>query len=327
MTDLAERAVARLSEIDDAIQALEHERGEISTALRVLSTLLESNSSTAALKEVQERPIAKPGLTAASVNGDSLRGEGETTAPAGTQAPPVETIQEPVALHPTDPLRSGAAEGNEADLPAPETRKRPAAPGTLRFRIEADLAEHPNSTAREIAARLGVPQPDVSSLAKHHDLPIRKMTPEELSELRRSGGRQGGLMKAGKTKAASEKKLSRQEHRKVTGEYIETTSKRSDVASLHAAEPWLTPEEASSRLNIPIGNLRTFTQELDLAWGQGERPQPPVADKASKKIDRIRLVHSQHPTWTARMIANHLGEKQDTVSTLLAIVRREEVQA
>ena len=69
----------------------------------------------------------------------------------------------------------------------------------LKDRVLAVLAEHPDWTARQIADHLGVAQSDVSQLsyAPHH-LPIRKLTAEELTEARKSGGRTGGLAKAGK---------------------------------------------------------------------------------------------------------------------------------
>lgn len=112
--------------------------------------------------------------------------------------------------------------------------------------------------------------------------------------------------------------------RVVAGETQETTNRRGDVAGLNAKHPELTPDDAAARLQMPIANLRIFTKELGIEWA-AERPletTQPVAVRPTKS-ERIRLVHEAHPTWTARMIANELGEKENTVSTLLAAIRRE----
>lgn len=50
----------------------------------------------------------------------------------------------------------------------------------------------------------------------------------------------------------------------------------------------------------------------------------PPAGKVTTILDRVRVVHQQHPTWTASMIAKHLGANANSVSTLLATVRRQE---
>lgn len=202
--------------------------------------------STAARKDGQERPIAKHGLTGASVNGGSLRGEGETTAPAGTQAPPVDT---------------------NTETPAP-------APGS-----EAAVDDADAGPAGE------APAPDASPA------PVRR--------------------KPAPRGAADERN--------------ETANKRAEVARLNAKHPELTPEEAAARLLMPLITLRTFTAELGIEWSAARRADPPApTERRPTKLERIRLMHEAHPTWTARMIANELGEKETTVSTLLAGIRRAE---
>jgi hypothetical protein len=108
------------------------------------------------------------------------------------------------------------------------------------------------------------------------------------------------------------------------GEQIETTQRREAVAALHHQEPWLSPDEASIRLLMPVVNLRIFSQELDIAWSQ-PRPavQAPAPGGAPKTLrDKVRAVHRMHPTWTARLIADHLGAPAASVSTYLAEARR-----
>jgi len=113
--------------------------------------------------------------------------------------------------------------------------------------------------------------------------------------------------------------------RKVDGEEVERTQKRKQVAQLNARHPELTPEEAAARLLMPLITLRTFTAELGIEWSAARRADPPApTERRPTKTERIRLMHEAHPTWTARMIANELGEKETTVSTLLAGIRRAE---
>lgn len=113
--------------------------------------------------------------------------------------------------------------------------------------------------------------------------------------------------------------------RKVDGEEVERTQKRKQVAQLNARHPELTPEEAAARLLMPLITLRTFTAELGIEWSAARRAEPPApTERRPTKTERIRLMHEAHPTWTARMIANELGEKETTVSTLLAVIRRAE---
>jgi DNA primase len=113
----------------------------------------------------------------------------------------------------------------------------------------------------------------------------------------------------------------------IPGEHTETANKRNEVHDLHASEPWLTPDEAAATLQMPLNNLRIFTQQLDIEWGQQPRPPAP-ASKAMQPTagptlaDRVKAQHQLHPTWTARMIAQALGEKETSVSTLLAIARK-----
>lgn len=91
-------------------------------------------------------------------------------------------------------------------------------------------------------------------------------------------------------------------------EHAERTSKRNDVAALHDAEPWLSPDDAAGRLMIPVVNLRIFSSELEIEWSQ---PKPaPVEDEPTERRKglqhEVKLLHEEHPEWPAGKIADEL---------------------
>lgn len=65
---------------------------------------------------------------------------------------------------------------------------------SLRQRVENVLAEHPDWTARQIGDHLGVHQKHIASIARNNNLPVRKLSPEEVLEARRRGGAMGGAL-------------------------------------------------------------------------------------------------------------------------------------
>lgn len=53
--------------------------------------------------------------------------------------------------------------------------------------------------------------------------------------------------------------------------------------------------------------------------------QPAAAASGQTLTDRVRRVHQQHPTWTARMLAAELGAKESSVSSILGTVLNDRV--
>lgn len=94
---------------------------------------------------------------------------------------------------------------------------------------------------------------------------------------------------------------------------------RERVQALHDAHPEYTARQAREALDITKGSLSGHSSALGITWAPAEFIGRPVG---SMKSDKVRMVHEQHPTWTARMIANHLGEKEASVSTMLATIRK-----
>lgn len=216
--------------------------------------------------------------------------------PAGETAEPPERLASHLA-----------APGTEADE-QPESAPVIRVP-TVRSRVAALHAEHPEYTRREAYAALDI---SVGSLDGHsHALGIKWASAVPAS-----------------SPVVEEEPGEGRDQRKVDGEYQETANKRNEVANLHASEPWLTPDEAAATLQMPLNNLRIFTQQFDIEWGQLPRPPAPASKVMQPTAgptlaDRVKAQHQLHPTWTARMIAQHLGEKETSVSTILAIARKE----
>ncbi len=90
----------------------------------------------------------------------------------------------------------------------------------------------------------------------------------------------------------------------------ERTAKREEVAALHKAEPWLSPEATA-----PSFDPRGVT-------GSDGPSAAPAPEKRRSLRDRVIAMHRMHPTWTARLIANELGAPLSSVSVYLASARR-----
>jgi hypothetical protein len=110
-------------------------------------------------------------------------------------------------------------------------------------------------------------------------------------------------------------------------EESERTAKRVEIAALHDAEPWLSPEVAAARVLIPVVNLRIFSQELDIEWSKPRAlssiAAPAISSDRRTLREKVSSMHAMHPTWTARLIANELGAPFSSVSTYLGEVRRQ----
>ena len=140
-----------------------------------------------------------------------------------------------------------------------------------------------------------------------------------------SGGAHDGLPVRPATNSKSGKSTTAKAFVAPPGEHQERTAKRIEVAKLHDAEPWLTPDEAAQRLFIPVVNLRIFSQELEIEWSQKRKAAParPTNEKTPSLLARVRKMHEQHPQWPAHIIANRLGGSVPTINRYLTAIREE----
>lgn len=116
------------------------------------------------------------------------------------------------------------------------------------------------------------------------------------------------------------------------------------LTALHRAEPTLTRPDLAKRLGSTNSRVSYRVQKLGLDVPHSLRgdtppkaepsspppkptPQTPVAPPPVRTsgtlTERVKLMHRQHPSWTARMIANELGAPVNSVQTLLATARKE----
>ncbi|WP_240233592.1 hypothetical protein [Devosia lacusdianchii] len=109
---------------------------------------------------------------------------------------------------------------------------------------------------------------------------------------------------------------------------------RDQLRSLHQSEPELTRPELAARLGKSHSYVTAAVREMDLDVPTTRvMPDPPREKAKAKPLpapsgftlkERIRTRYRQHPTHTARMIANELGANPGIVSAVLATVRKEE---
>ena len=83
-------------------------------------------------------------------------------------------------------------------------RERVRGADSFAGKVAAAHAEHPKWTVRQLADHLGVAYEKVAGAARDRDLPVRKLTEDELHNARRHGGKNGGRApKAKPAEAAS----------------------------------------------------------------------------------------------------------------------------
>lgn len=131
---------------------------------------------------------------------------------------------------------------------------RTPAEGTLAFEVMRVNAEHPDWTARQVADHLGKDQKHVDKVAKNWRIVLRKLTPEELAESRRNGGRKGSATlhaRPEEPEAASEPH--------VEAEVLPTEKEP-------AAEPKFTPQHSDAPPKI----VKPRGQQFRLRTGNGE---------------------------------------------------------
>jgi len=108
---------------------------------------------------------------------------------------------------------------------------------------------------------------------------------------------------------------------------------RQRVRECHEAHPDWTAEQIAADTGLGAQQVRVIASQTSLKLPKPftpevvppANPQKPVAPppRTGTLTDRVRAVHHQHPTWTARMIANELGANYTSVSTTLGKVRGE----
>lgn len=96
-------------------------------------------------------------------------------------------------------------------------------------------------------------------------------------------------------------------------------TKREQVRNTYEDHPDWTAAQVAEHLGLTRGSVSGHASLLGITFAPAKptTPQPPAVVKA----ERIRLTHEQHPAWTARMIANELGEKESTVTDVLSGAR------
>lgn len=109
---------------------------------------------------------------------------------------------------------------------------------------------------------------------------------------------------------------------------------KSRVFATHYEHPDWNAQQVADHLGVKKGAVNTAlfdarqARNAELAIMEpvpAPNPQKPVAPPppptGGTLRDRVRIVHSQHPTWTAALIGKHLGANANSVSTYLAQIR------
>lgn len=249
--------------------------------------------------------------TAPSVDPIHVTNEDEVLAAEGMR-PGEEYVPKPSPL-PGDPAGEVGLTLSEETSPAAfSSPAEPVAkPMTRADLIRADLAEHPNSTAAEIAARLGMDVHPVRSTARMCNIPVRKLTPDEVK--------------------ATQSQLKKQS--------INTDATR--VLAAHAANPgWtarmigkalgITPQRVTalagsrsiklvSQPDYDAAQVKARTQELAASLPPTYQPgqeQPPATipaaeiDAPTKRVPlgkRIAVYVAEHPAATLKDVSEAIG--------------------
>lgn len=98
------------------------------------------------------------------------------------------------------------------------------------------------------------------------------------------------------------------------------------IKALNKSEPHLDCYAAAERLGVSPGSIRSFSAEMNLRW-EAPRPLSSVEFHEQPQMltlrSKVAAIHRQHPTWTARMITDHLGANYNSVSGYLTDIRGE----
>lgn len=256
-----------------------------------------------------------PAVSPASETTDG--GEASSSLPSSPSvAPSPEPQPNPSAVQAdAAPLRIEAspAESDAAEIsaPIPQAEEAKARGKGIRAKFLEAYPLYPKWSARQFAAHLGCTIPYIRNVAAEEGLKLtshieaKRIIAAEQAEER------------AKAKAAAPKLNIKQ-----------------SVAELYAENPAITTDEAFQRLpsakrDTVRSALASLRMRDKLAAAVAETtpeptPQAPVSPPPLNRgtlTDRVRIMHQQHPTWTARMIANELGARLSSVETLLSVVR------
>lgn len=216
---------------------------------------------------------------------------------------------------------------------APKPPKEPKPPRriTNRQRVRECHEAHPDWTAQQVADETGLSKDNVWTIASQIKIkwPDRKASTTEAL--------QRATAKPQEPEAAPDASEAQPSPEQPPATTADDLNER--LIALHTAEPTLTRPELARRLGVTVGKVNYRVERLSLDVPHSRRtddepftpevippanPQKPVAPPpppTGTLTDRVRALHEQHPTWTARMIANELGANVNNVSTLLAQVR------
>lgn len=206
---------------------------------------------------------------------------------------------------------------------APKPPKEPKPPRriTNRQRVRECHEAHPDWTADQIAEDIGLGAQQVRVIASQTSIKLPRPYTAKPQEPEAAPD-------------ASEAQPAPEQSPATTADDLNER-----LIALHTAEPTLTRPELARRLGVTVGKVNYRVERLSLDVPHSRRtddepftpevippanPQKPVAPpppRTGTLTDRVRALHEQHPTWTARMIANELGANVNSVSTLLAQVR------
>lgn len=235
--------------------------------------------------------------------------------------------------------RQSAAIGDHSPETAPAPPKgKPAGEQTpavprARTKLTQRVVEahrlNPNFTAGEIADFLGENRQKVAVICWQKKLPVRKVTPEENSAAHAKAAKvvpqpaQHGV----ETAAASEAPAKAESPPAPAGDGTGLIKRQ--LQELHQSSPALDVYGVANRLGVSPNSVRSFSAELGLVWatpsGEPLPPASPVTAAGAQTLtlrQKVATICQQHPTWTPRMIADHLGAARGSVATYLAELRK-----
>lgn len=137
-----------------------------------------------------------------------------------------------------------------------------------------------------------------------------------------------------KPKAAPKPMAVKEKLRAINVEAPDRITLKQRVAEVHEQYPDWTAKAVAQHLGEKFGSVKSALFDAKMARLSrlqaveavpAPNPQKPVAPPppptGGTLRDRVRIVHSQHPTWTAALIGKHLGANANSVSTYLAQIR------
>lgn len=292
MTDLADRAITRLTEIDETIRLLEYERDEISTALRVLSSFLEP------------RPNATDGQAAEYAVVTPAAAERVTAEDGHASSAPVPPDVHLVSLDRERENEHTAAEAGGFDSHSlteievkPQVRVLPGVDDAKGGPTGMGRSDGGESPAAGGAMASPAPMPETVDTGAAGVPPTDAPSSEAAT-------REDAVPAAPETIPSEDEPP--------------TLSKRQQVRIAHEDHPDWSAAQIAEHLGLTKGSVSGHASSLGIKFAKSAV----AAASSMTKLDRVRLMHEQHPTWTARLIALEMGEKEGTVSTLLATVRK-----